>query len=94
MPCNWNGGNRNCIEYFGGQSQRKRRDGPMRWWEDNIMMDHKEIGCEVGSWMEVAYGLVKWRQLVLAVLNLRVLLPQRSFTSCMERINIWFFKLY
>jgi hypothetical protein len=36
----------------------------------------REIGCEDGRWMELAQNRVQWRALVLAVLNLRVLLPE------------------
>jgi hypothetical protein len=35
-----------------------------------------ETGCEDGRWMELAQDRVQWRALVLAVLNLRVLLPE------------------
>jgi len=27
------------------------------------------MGCENGEWMELAYGFVQWRALVLAVLS-------------------------
>jgi len=36
----------------------------------------REIGCEDGRWMELAQDRVQWWALVLAVLNLRVLLPE------------------
>jgi hypothetical protein len=39
-------------------------------------MDLREIGCEDGRWIEQAQDHVQWRDLVLAVLNLRVLLPE------------------
>jgi hypothetical protein len=39
-------------------------------------MDLKETGCENGKWIELAQDRVQWRALVLAVLNLRVLLPE------------------
>jgi hypothetical protein len=39
-------------------------------------MDLREIGCEDGRWMELAQDRVQLRDLVLAVLNLRVLLPE------------------
>ena len=39
-------------------------------------MDLREIGCEVGRWMELAQDRVQWQALVLAVLNLPVLLPE------------------
>jgi hypothetical protein len=36
----------------------------------------REMGCEDGRWMELAQDHVQWQALVLAVLNLRVLLPE------------------
>jgi hypothetical protein len=39
-------------------------------------MDLGKIGCEDGSWMELAEDRVQWQALVLAVLNLLVLLPE------------------
>ena len=39
-------------------------------------MDVREIGCEVGRWMELAEDRVQWQALVLVVLNLLVLLPE------------------
>jgi hypothetical protein len=42
-------------------------------------MDLREIGCEDGRWMELAQDFAHWLALVLAVLNLRVLLPESYF---------------
>jgi hypothetical protein len=42
----------------------------------NSKMERREIGCEDGRWMELAQDRVQWRSLVLAVLNIRVLLPE------------------
>jgi hypothetical protein len=39
-------------------------------------MDVMEIGCEDGSWMEVAEDCVQWCALVLAMLNFCVLLAE------------------
>jgi hypothetical protein len=39
-------------------------------------MNLREIGCEGVRWMELAKDRVQTRSLVLAVLNLRVLLPE------------------
>jgi hypothetical protein len=39
-------------------------------------MDLREICCEDGRWMELAQDPVQWQALVLAVLKLRVLLPE------------------
>jgi len=43
---------------------------PRRRWEDNIKMNHKEVGCEGMDWTELAE--VRWRALVNAVMTLRV----------------------
>jgi hypothetical protein len=48
---------------------------PKREWEDNFEIDLWESGCEDVRWMELARDRVQWWALVLAVLNLRVLLP-------------------
>jgi hypothetical protein len=47
-------------------------------------MDLRELGCEDGRWMELAQDRVQWWALVLAVLNLRVLLPERELISKMD----------
>jgi hypothetical protein len=39
-------------------------------------MDLREMGCEDGRWRELAEDRFQWRALVLAVLNLRVTLPE------------------
>jgi hypothetical protein len=33
-------------------------------WEDNIKVNLRYKGCEVGRWMELAGGRVQWRALV------------------------------
>jgi hypothetical protein len=49
-------------------------------WENIINVDLREICCEDGRWMELAQDPVQWQALVLAVLNLRVLLPDSWFS--------------
>jgi hypothetical protein len=41
-------------------------------WEDNIMMDLKEVGCGCLDRIELAQGRDRWRALVNAVMNLQV----------------------
>jgi hypothetical protein len=67
----------------GGKRPARR---PRRRWDDNIKMDHQEVGCggmdwidlaqEVGGgcgdWMELAQDRDRWRALVNAVMNIRV----------------------
>ena len=45
---------------------------PSRRWEDNIRMDHKEIGINTGDWVDSAQDRDYWRVLVNAALDLRV----------------------
>jgi hypothetical protein len=45
---------------------------PRRRWEDNIKMDLQEAGCGVMDWIDLAQDRDRWRELVNAVMNLRV----------------------
>jgi hypothetical protein len=56
-----------------GKPEERRplgRHGPR--WDDNIMMDHQEVECEVMDWVELARDRNGWRALVNAVMKLRV----------------------
>jgi hypothetical protein len=43
-----------------------------RRWEDNIKMDHQEVGCGSMDWIELAQDRDRWRALVNAAMKLRV----------------------
>jgi hypothetical protein len=45
---------------------------PRRRWEDNIKMDLQEVGCGGMEWIKLAQERDRWRELVNAVMNLRV----------------------
>jgi hypothetical protein len=50
---------------------------PRRRWEDGIRMDLREIGLGEGvDWIRLAQDRDRWRAVVSAVMNLRVLAPQ------------------
>jgi hypothetical protein len=44
-----------------------------RRWEDNIKMNFQEVGCGGVDWIALAQDMDRWRTLVNAVMNLRVL---------------------
>jgi hypothetical protein len=46
-----------------------------RRWEDGINMDLREIGWESVEWNHLAQDRDRWRAVVNAVMNLRVLPP-------------------
>jgi hypothetical protein len=50
--------------------------GPRRRWEDGIKMDLREIGWGGVQWIHLAQDRDRWRAVVSAVMNLRVLAPR------------------
>jgi hypothetical protein len=49
---------------------------PRRKWEDGIRMDLRDIGLGSVDWIRLAQDRDRWRALVSAVMNLRVLAPR------------------
>jgi hypothetical protein len=45
--------------------------------KSHITIEVRKMGFWNGTWTELAYDLSEWKALVLAVLELRVLLPER-----------------
>ena len=64
---------RRAFKILKGKPTGKRPLGwPRRRWEDNIRIDHEEIGINVGNWVDSAQDRNYWRALVNAALKLRV----------------------
>jgi hypothetical protein len=60
-----------------GKPEGKRPLGrSWHMWEDGIRMDLKEIGLEGVDWIRLAKDMDRWRAVVSAVMNLRVLSPR------------------
>jgi hypothetical protein len=67
------GGKRNVNRLLVGKPEGKRPLGrPRRRWMDNIKMDLLEVGLSVVDWIGLAQDRYRWRDLVNAVMNLRV----------------------
>jgi hypothetical protein len=49
---------------------------PRRRWEDGIKMNLREIGWGGVEWIHLAQDRDRWRAVVNAVMNLRVLAPR------------------
>jgi hypothetical protein len=71
------GEGRNVYRVLVGKPEGKRLLGrPRHRWEDRIKMDLREIGWGVVEWIHLAQDRDRWRALVNAVMNLRVLAPR------------------
>jgi hypothetical protein len=56
-----------------GKPEGKRPLGrPRRRWEDNIKIDLQEVSWEGTDWIDLAQERDRWRELLNAVMNLRV----------------------
>jgi hypothetical protein len=71
------GGRRNVYRVLVGKPEGKRPlERPRRGWEDGIKMDLGEIGWGGVEWIHLAQDRDRWRAVVNAVMNLRVLAPR------------------
>jgi hypothetical protein len=68
------GEERKVYKVLVGKPEGKRPLGrPRRRWEDGIKMDLREIGLGGVDWIRLAQDRGRWRAVVSAVMNLRVL---------------------
>jgi hypothetical protein len=73
--CSTQGIGEKRVQGFGGKARGKRSlERPRRRWEDGMKMDLREDGW--GEWIHLAQDRDRWRAVVNAVMNLRVLAPQ------------------
>jgi hypothetical protein len=71
------GEGRNVYRVLVAKCQEKRPLArPRRRWEDGIKMDLREIGCGGVEWIHLVQDRYRWRAVVNAVMNLRVLAPR------------------
>jgi hypothetical protein len=68
---------RKVYKVLAGKPEGKRALGrPRRRWEDGIRMNLKEIGLGCVDWIRLSQDRDRWRAVVSAVMNLRVLAPR------------------
>jgi hypothetical protein len=71
------GEERKLYKVLVGKVEGKRPLGrPRRRWEDGIRMDLGEISLGCVDWIRLAQDRDRWRGVVSAVMNLRVLAPR------------------
>jgi hypothetical protein len=74
------GEERKVYKVLVGKPEVKRPLGrPMRRWEDGIRMDLRETGLGGGGcvdWIRLSQDRDRWRSVVSAVMNLRILAPR------------------
>jgi hypothetical protein len=71
------GEERKVYKVLVGKSEGRRPLGrPRRRWEDGVRMDLREIGLEGVDWIRLTQDTYRWRAVVSAVMNLRVLAPR------------------
>jgi len=61
-----------CVESWWGSRRERDHWGGRGVWVDNIRMDLQEVGCGYMDWIGWAQDREMWRNLVSAVMNLRV----------------------
>jgi hypothetical protein len=71
------GEERKVYKVLVGKPEGKRPLGrPRRRWEDEIRMNLREIGLGGVDWIRLAQDRGRWRAVVSAVMNLRVIVPR------------------
>jgi hypothetical protein len=71
------GEERKVYKVLVGKPEGKRPLGrPRLRWEDGIRMDLREIGFGGVDWIQLSQDRDRWRAVVSAVMNLRVIAPR------------------
>jgi hypothetical protein len=71
------GEDRKVYKVLVGKPEGKRPLGrPRSRWEDEVRMDLREIGLGGVDWIRLVQDRDRWRAVMSAVMNLRVLAPR------------------
>jgi hypothetical protein len=75
--CGTHGDERKVYKVLVGKPKGKRPLGrPRRRWEDGIRMDLRESDLRGVDWIRLSQDRDRWRAVVSAMMNLRVLAPR------------------
>jgi hypothetical protein len=75
-------GKRNVYRFLMGKPEGNRQlQRPRNRWKDGIKMDLMKIGRDGVDWIQLAQDRDRWRAVVSAVMNLRVLAPRSWLVS-------------
>jgi hypothetical protein len=76
------GEGRNVYRVLVGKFEGKRPLGrPGCRWENEIKLDLREVGWGVVDWIHLAQDRDRWRAVVNAVMNIRVLTPRNQLVK-------------
>jgi hypothetical protein len=88
--CGTHGEGRGVYRVLVGRPEGKRPlERPRRRWEDNIMLDHREIVMNEENWILLAQDRVQLRACVNMVMNLRVSEESRIFFDKLRNIQLF-----
>jgi hypothetical protein len=60
----------------GKPGEKRQLERPRHRWEDGIKMDLRKTGWGCVEWIHLAQDRDRWRAVVNAVMNLRILAPR------------------
>jgi hypothetical protein len=77
--CGTHGRGEESVQDFGGKARMKETTWKTgRRWEDGISMELREIGLGSVDWIRLSQDRDRWRTVVSAVMNFRVLVLRTS----------------
>jgi hypothetical protein len=65
-----------CKVLVGNPEGKRQLGRPRSGWKDGIGLNLREIGLGSVDWIRLAQDRDRWRAVVSAVMNLRVLVPR------------------
>jgi hypothetical protein len=77
----WERGETCTLFWWESPKEKRPLERPRRRWEDGIRMDLRDIGWGGVEWIRLAQDRDRWRAVVSAVMNLRIITPRSLLES-------------